>query len=108
MPQLEGAGRAGGVGGRIYLVAPELASAALPILVLAVCAISMILMMPAMQGGQEGGRRASREVDAPGRAREEQVARLRGQAAALAERIDALEHEEPQPDRSWQRTVVRR
>ena len=95
------------VGVGIYLVAPELA-AALPILVLAVCTISMILMMAAMQGGQEGSRRASWEIDAPGPAHEEQIVRLRDREAALAEQIDVVEHEEPQPNRRWQRTVVRR
>lgn len=37
------------VGGGIYAVAPGLAAAALPILLLAICPLSMLFMMKAMQ-----------------------------------------------------------
>lgn len=92
---------AAGVG--VYLVAPGLAVAALPLLLLAVCPLSMLLMMKGMQGGQcetQGRRASSQEADA-GPTREEQIARLRGQQADLADRIGALEQEEePQPTRN--------
>ncbi len=78
-----------GVG--IYLVAPELASAALPYLVLAICPISMLLMM-AMNRGEDGQRRESRGIG-NGLMPEEQH-------ASLADRIRALEHEEPQPTKN--------
>lgn len=85
-----------GVG--IYLVAPDVASAALPYLVLAICPISMLLMMVAMNHGEgDGKRRASPEVG-DGLTREEQIARLREHEAALADQIRALErNEQPAP-----------
>ena len=91
---------AAGVG--LYLVAPGLAVAALPLLLLAVCPLSMLLMMKGMQGGkcETQGRRAPQETDITGLTREEQVTRLRGQQADLAGRIEALEQEEPQPARN--------
>ncbi len=88
---------AAGVG--VYLVAPGLAAAALPLLLLAVCPLSMLLMMKSMQGDkcETQGQRASQEADA-GPTREEQVTRLRAQQADLADRIERLEREEePQP-----------
>ncbi len=84
------------VGVGIYVVAPELAGAAVPYLVLAICPVSMILMMWAMGGSHAGGRRATRET-AAGLAREEQIGRLEAQKAALADRIGALEQEETPP-----------
>lgn len=84
------------VGVGIYLVAPELAGAALPYLVLAICPISMILMMLAMRGSRDGGQGASHETDA-GLTREERVVRLQAEKAALADRIATLEQKEPQP-----------
>lgn len=41
----------GAVGVGVYLVAPGLAAAALPLLLLAACPLSMLLMMKGMQGG---------------------------------------------------------
>ena len=44
------------VGGGIYAFAPGPAAAALPVLLLAACPLSMLFMMKAMQGdGREGG-----------------------------------------------------
>lgn len=70
-------------GAGIYFLAPELALAALPFLVLAVCPISMMLMMWSMRGDRVGG--------GDGLTREEQLARLRGRRSALDEQIGALE-----------------
>lgn len=83
------------VGVGIYFVAPELVAAALPILVLAICPLSMLVMMWAMQGGRSGDQQASQEADA-GLTREEHLTRLRWQEAALTERINELEQDEPQ------------
>ncbi len=83
------------VGVGIYLVAPDLVVAALPILVLAICPLSMLVMMWAMRGSHSGDQQASQEADA-GLTREEHLTRLRWQQAALAERIDELEQDEPQ------------
>jgi hypothetical protein len=86
------------VGVGIYLVAPDLVLAALPILLLAVCPLSMLLMMWAMRGGPSEDQQASQEADA-GLTREEHLTRLRWRQAALADRIDELEQDEPQPAR---------
>ena len=80
------------VGVGIYLITPNLA-AALPILLLAVCPLSMLLMMWGMQHTQ--GQQTSQEPDAT-LTREERIARLRTQQAALADHIEALEREEAQ------------
>ncbi len=92
------------VGVGVYFVAPELAAAALPILVLAICPLSMALMMWSMQGGQGGEGRASQEADdVP--TREEHLARLRTQQADLADRIGELEQEEPTSNGRRRRTA---
>jgi hypothetical protein len=83
-----------GVG--IYLVAPDLMLAALPILLLAACPLSMLLMMWGMQHTQGQGQQRSQEPDV-GLTREERIARLQAQQAALADRIGELEREETRP-----------
>jgi hypothetical protein len=90
------------VGVGIYFVAPDLVLAALPILLLAACPLSMLLMMWAMRGGPSEDQQASQEADA-GLTREEHLTRLRWQQAALADRIDELEQDEPQPARDGKR-----
>jgi hypothetical protein len=81
------------LGAGIFLVAPDVASAALPYLVLAICPISMLLIMVAMNHGKAGERRASPEIDG-GLAREGQITRLREHEATLTEQIRALERDE--------------
>lgn len=76
-----------GVG--IYAVAPDLAVAALPFLLLAICPLSMMFMMKGMQGD---GAQAP-ETDA-GLTRDERLARLRMEQTNLAEQIGALERDE--------------
>jgi amino acid transporter len=67
------------VGVGIYVVAPGVAAAAVPLLVLAVCPLSMLLMMRAMgsmgrcDSGDAGGAKADPD----------EVARLRAEVAAL-------------------------
>jgi hypothetical protein len=90
------------VGVGIYFVTPDLVLAALPILLLAACPLSMLLMMWAMRGGPSEDQQASQEADA-GLTREEHLTRLRWQQAALADRIDELEQDEPQPARDGKR-----
>jgi hypothetical protein len=80
------------VGAGVYTVAPDLALAALPILLLAVCPLSMLFMMKGMEGTQ--GQQAPQEPD-DGLTREERIDRLRMQQATLTDRIDELERTEP-------------
>lgn len=84
------------VGVGIYLAAPDLVVAALPILLLAACPLSMLLMMWGMQQTQRQGHQPPQEP-AVGLTREESIARLRAQQATLAEQLGALEQEEAHP-----------
>ena len=80
------------VGVELYVVAPGTVVAALPILSLVACPLSMLLIIKAMRVGPgEGG--GSRATD-DGSTREEQLARMRGQQRILCDRIDALERDE--------------
>lgn len=84
----------GVAGVAIYLVAPDLAVAAIPILVLAACPLSMLLMVWSMQRAQE--QQTPQEPDV-GLVRDERVEQLRTQQAALADQIGALEQEGAHP-----------
>jgi uncharacterized membrane protein len=84
------------VGIGVYVLAPELIAEALPVLLLAACPLSMLLMMWSMQRTQGQDERTTQETD-DGLAREERIARLRAQQAALADRIGELEREETRP-----------
>jgi hypothetical protein len=90
------------VGVGIYLVAPGLMLAALPILLLAVCPLSMLLMMWGMQQSQGQGQQTTEETDV-GLTREERVAQLRAQQAALDDQIGELEREETRPAKNGKR-----
>ncbi len=84
---------AAGVG--LLVFAPGLAAAALPFLVLAICPLSMVLMMGAMNGNGMG--QASPTHAAGGRQprnRAERLAELEMQQQALADQIAALETED--------------
>jgi hypothetical protein len=85
---------AAGVG--VYLFAPGLLAEVVPILLLAVCPLSMLLMMWAMQQSQGQGQQSPQDTDG-GLTREERIAQLRTHQAALADRIRELEREEPRP-----------
>jgi hypothetical protein len=91
---------AAGVG--IYLFAPGLLAEAVPILLLAACPLSMLLMMWAMQRTPGQGEQTNHETDS-GLTREEQMARLRAEQAALADRIGELEREETRPPENRRR-----
>ena len=86
----------------IYLIAPNLIAAALPILLLAACPLSMLLMMWSMQHTQGQEKQTPQEPDV-GLTREERIARLRRQQAALADQIRALEQEEAHPAENGRR-----
>jgi hypothetical protein len=90
------------VGVGIYLVAPDLVLAALPILLLAACPLSMLLMMWGMQHTQGQGKQTTQEPDV-GLTREQRIAQLRAQQAALADQLGALEREENHPAENGRR-----
>ncbi len=82
------------VGLGIWAVAPGLAAAALPLLILAVCPLSMLVMMRGMQGGQcasrpqQAGHSARAELT-----RDEQLAELRGQLTDIQEQQNLIARE---------------
>jgi hypothetical protein len=84
------------VGVGVYLFAPGLLAEAVPILLLAACPLSMLLMMWGMQHTQGPGQQTPQEPHV-GLTREERIARLQAQQAALADRIGELEREETRP-----------
>ena len=90
------------VGVGVYLFAPGLLVEAVPILLLAACPLSMLFMMWGMHNTQGSGQQTSQEPDA-GLTREEQIARLRTQQAALADRVGELEREESHPANNGRR-----
>ncbi len=100
MPELERARWPGGDWD--LLVASDLAVGALPILLLAVCPLSMVLMMWSMQHTQGQGQQTPQEPDV-GLTREERIAQLRTQRAALTEQLGALEREEARPTENGRR-----
>jgi hypothetical protein len=69
-------------------------AAALPILLLAACPLSMAFMMWGMQKGQGQQTAQDPEVSLT---REERLGRLRVQQSRLADRIGELEREEARP-----------
>lgn len=81
----------------LFVLAPDLAAAALPFLVLAICPLSMILMMVMMNGSKDESDAAcspgSTNTDSsrPSETPEEQLASLRAQQKNLAPKIDALQ-----------------
>ncbi len=87
------------VGAGIFALAPDLALAALPFLILAICPLSMLFMMKGMQGN-EGEAGDERTPQVAGVSREEQISRLRAQQADLTDRIAAQEREEAQTARN--------
>lgn len=95
---------AAGVG--LYVVAPSVVVATLPILALVACPLAMLLMMKGMHGtwGESEGQQTPQETDAA-LTREEQIIRLRWQQAALADRIKVLEQDEPPTGEDRERTA---
>jgi hypothetical protein len=78
-------------GGVIWLVAPNLVASAIPLLVLAVCPVSMLLMMRAMEGAHATERRPSlAEADRP-LSRDEEFAELHLLRSRVDDRIADLE-----------------
>lgn len=85
------------VGVGLFVYAPDLAAAALPFLVLAICPLSMVLMMGAMNGmggDSEAGDGCAMSGQKQPEHREDQLARLEAQQRELASKIDALRTEE--------------
>ncbi len=60
----------------VYLVAPGAIGAALPLLILAICPLSMIVMMRVMSGGKS-------KSDAPDQSESSEVAELRAEVERL-------------------------
>ena len=81
------------VAGGLFVFAPGLAAAALPFLVLAICPLSMFLMMGMMKGKGETGAACSMGHASANSSRAEQLASLKAQQQELARQISSLESE---------------
>ena len=82
------------VGLGIWLVAPNLIAAAIPVLLIAVCPLSMLMMMKAMDGGHRSSQSSDAGIDdgvAP--SREVRIAELQAQREMLDSRISVLREE---------------
>jgi hypothetical protein len=84
------------VGLGIWAVAPNLVSGVVPLLVVAACPLSMILMMRGMSGGQQARSNddsdASRRVHAPTESGERRdLATLKAEHARLTAELEALQ-----------------
>lgn len=75
----------------VLLAAPGVAGAVLPVLLVAACPLSMLVMMRGMHGGQRGA-----GTTPPGDARDAEVARLRAEVAELK---GSQPQPQPLPDR---------
>lgn len=94
------------VGVGIWLVAPQFALAALPVLLVAACPLSMLFMMRGMMRG--GDQQASQSCQASDTqpTREERLAALKNQEEALTAQIAELEQAE-NPVLSSAQTIAR-
>ena len=91
----------------VYLVAPGAFSAVLPLLVMAACPLSMVLMMRAMSGGQKSSRGShaaqDHQTDATGAGSsmptaEAEIARLRAEVDQLKAEQAARSEADPAID----------
>ncbi len=79
------------VGVGIWAAAPGLAVAALPLLIVAACPLSMLLMMRGMQGGQCASRpQQAGNAARAGLTRDEQLAELRAQLTDIRTQQNAI------------------
>jgi Protein of unknown function (DUF2933) len=83
------------VGLGIWVVAPGLAWAALPILVVLACPLSMLFMLRGMGGGQCAVQPAQEQQMARAGVSDERLAELRAQQAAIVREIAELEGASP-------------
>lgn len=91
------------LGVAVYLFAPGALAAALPLLVLAACPLSMLLMMAAMRRGEHqeserGGVPVSGDVDT--NAIRAELARLQAREAKLLDQLDATSADTPHRERT--------
>ena len=83
----------------VLLFAPHLAASALPVLFIAICPLSMLLMMRSMQG-DHSGMREERTPNSTDPVSTNQVADLKGEVAKLHEREADLEQQIARLERS--------
>ncbi len=77
----------------VWVLAPDLVGTALPLLLLAACPLSMLVMVPLMMRGTRAGRRdaAPHQATRDSRTRDERLAELKAQQDAITREIGRLE-----------------
>ncbi|MGH2683402.1 MAG: DUF2933 domain-containing protein [Actinomycetota bacterium] len=98
------------VGAGVWIVAPNLLAGIVPLLLVAVCPISMLLMMRGMQGTRPESTKAP-GVDHDGRERlahlKRELSSIQAQEEAISRDIRRLEHNGPGEDRADGATASR-
>lgn len=82
------------VGLGIFVFAPQLFAASLPFLLLALCPLSMLLMMGSMQGVNDSRQNAAHSMPGKDLSHNERIAELKTQQEALADQLAALERDD--------------
>ena len=80
-----------------WFIAPNLLAAALPVLLLAVCPLSMLLMMRAMQGEHGSDHQSADRGSSIAPSTDLDRAELQAMKEEIDQRIRALKSAEPQP-----------
>lgn len=78
----------------IFVFTPQLFAAALPFLLLALCPLSMLLMMGSMKSMDESRQNAAHSTPGKDLSRSEQIAELKTQQEALADQLAVLERDD--------------
>lgn len=79
------------IGVAVWITAPQMVAAILPLLILAACPLSMVFMMRAMSGGQKNQRAVP---NAPREAGSRDLETLRAEHARLGAELELLEDEQ--------------
>lgn len=84
----------GAVGLGIFVLAPQLFAAALPFLLLALCPLSMLLMMGSMQSMNESQQNTAHSTPKEELSHSEKILQLKAQQTALADQLAVLERDD--------------
>lgn len=84
----------GAVGLGIFVFTPQLFAAALPFLLLALCPLSMLLMMGSMQGMNDPRQNTAHSTPGKELSHSEKISQLKAQQTDLADQLAVLERDD--------------